>query len=109
MAQPQHQNVNEWINQLSDNDMPVFSGTVTSVTDAVNSERTSASDVAQIVLKDASLTTRLLKVSNSFHFNPTKQQINTVSRAVMVMGFDQVRALTLSMVCLLYTSDAADE
>lgn len=98
MAQPQHQNVNEWINQLSDNDMPVFSGTVTSVTDAVNSERTSASDVAQIVLKDASLTTRLLKVSNSFHFNPTKQQINTVSRAVMVMGFDQVRALTLSMV-----------
>jgi len=98
LAQQQHQNVNQWIKQLSDNDMPVFSGTVSSVTDAVNSERTSASDVAQIVLKDASLTTRLLKVSNSFHFNPTKQQINTVSRAVMVMGFDQVRALTLSMV-----------
>lgn len=98
MAQSQHQNVNAWIKQLSDEDMPVFSGTVTSVTDAVNNERTSASDVAQIVLKDASLTTRLLKVSNSFHFNPTKQQISTVSRAVMVMGFDQVRALTLSMV-----------
>ncbi|WP_438969865.1 HDOD domain-containing protein [Methylophaga sp.] len=98
MAAKHSKNVNEWVKQLSDDDMPVFSGTVSSVTDAVNSERTSASDVARIVLKDASLTTRLLKVSNSFHFNPTKQQINTVSRAVMVIGFDQVRALTLSMV-----------
>lgn len=98
MAAQQQQNVDGWIKRLSENDMPVFSGTVTSVTDAVNSEMTSASHVAQIVLKDASLTSRLLKVANSFHFNPTKQQINTVSRAVMVMGFDQVRALTLSMV-----------
>ncbi len=98
MAAQQQQNVDEWIKQLSENDMPVFSGTVTDVTDAVNSEKTSASDVAQIVLKDASLTSRLLRVVNSFHFNPTKQPINTVSRAVMVMGFDQVRALTLSMV-----------
>jgi HD-like signal output (HDOD) protein len=93
-----HPNVEEWIQQLSDNDMPVFSGTVNSVTGAVNSEFTSASDVAQIVLKDASLTSRLLKVVNSFHFNPTKQAISTVSRAVMLLGFDQVRVLTLSMV-----------
>jgi len=91
-------NLDGWIQRLTDNDMPVFSGTVNSVTGAVNSENTSASDVAQIVLKDASLTSRLLKVVNSVHFNPTKQAISTVSRAVMLLGFDQVRALTLSMV-----------
>ncbi len=90
--------VQNWIKQLSEKDMPVFSGTVAEVSAVVNSEDTSASDVAHVVLRDASLTGRVLKAVNSFHFNPTNQAINTVSRAVMVMGFDQVRVLTLSMV-----------
>ncbi|MCX4188274.1 HDOD domain-containing protein [Methylophaga sp. OBS4] len=78
--------------------MPVFSGTVACVSEAINSDNTSALDVAQVVLRDASLTGRLLKMANSIHFNPGNQQINTVSRAVMVLGFDQVRVLTMSLV-----------
>lgn len=78
--------------------MPGFSGTVVGVTDAVNNEETSAADVAQTILKDPSLTSRLLKMANSFYYNPNGQEISTVSRAVMVLGFDQVRALTLSLV-----------
>lgn len=99
--------VQKWVKQLSEKDMPVFSGTVTEVTEVVNSEDTSASDVARVVLRDASLTGRLLKAVNSFHFNPTNQAINTVSRAVMVMGFDQVRALTLSMILVDNLSQGA--
>jgi HD-like signal output (HDOD) protein len=99
--------IGKWIKQLSEKDMPVFSGTVSEVTEVVNSEDTSASDVAQVVLRDASLTGRLLKAVNSFHFNPTNQAINTVSRAVMVMGFDQVRALTLSMILVDNLSQGA--
>lgn len=98
MATQESRAVDKWIKQLSEKDMPVFSGTVTEVTQVVNNEDTSASDVARVVLRDASLTGRVLKAVNSFHFNPTSQAINTVSRAVMVMGFDKVRALTLSMV-----------
>lgn len=90
--------VQQWVKRLSEKDMPVFSGTVSEVTEVVNSQETSASDVAQVVLRDASLTGRLLKAVNSFHFNPTNQAINTVTRAVMVMGFDQVRVLALSMI-----------
>lgn len=100
MAAEKNRAVQKWINQLSEQNMPVFSGTVTEVTQVVNSEDTSASDVAHVVLRDASLTGRLLKVVNSFHFNPTSQAINTVSRAVMVMGFDKVRVLTLSMMLI---------
>ncbi len=98
MAVQKSRAVHNWIKQLSEKDMPVFSGTVAEVSAVVNSDDTSASDVAHVVLRDASLTGRLLKAVNSFHFNPTSQPINTVSRAVMVMGFDQVRVLTLSMV-----------
>jgi len=95
-----HSNVEDWIQNLSEDKMPGFSGTVTDVTHAVNSDRTSAADVAQAILRDPSLTSRLLKMANSFFYNPSSQEISTISRAVMVLGFDQVRALALSLVLI---------
>lgn len=86
-----------WIQQLTEQDMPIFSGTVSDVTNAVNSSSTSATDVATAILKDAALTGHLLKMANSFHYNPTGKPFSTISRAVMVLGFNQVRALALSL------------
>jgi len=94
-----------WIQHLTDEDMPVFAGTVTDVTHSVNSDETSATDVAQTILKDASLTGRLLKMANSFYYNPNGYQMTTITRAVMVLGFDQVRALALSLVLVDALSD----
>jgi len=90
--------VDAWIQRLTDEDMPVFAGTVTDVTNAVNNDETSAADVAQTILKDASLTARLLKLANSLYYNPNGHILSTITRAVMVLGFDQVRALALSLV-----------
>lgn len=87
----------DWIKQLSEEDMPIFAGTVANVTKALHSGKSSASDVANIILQDASLTSRVLKAANTVHFNPTRHSISTVSRAVMVMGFDQIKVITLSM------------
>jgi HD-like signal output (HDOD) protein len=92
--------VESWIQQLSEEDMPVFSGTVTEVTNSVNSDSSSASDVAHTILKDASLTGRLLKMANSLYYNPSRYSITTVTRAVMVLGFNQVRVLALSLVLI---------
>ena len=92
--------IEAWIKRLSDEDMPVFSSTVHDVTEAVNDNETSAADVAQTILKDASLTSRVLKMANSFYYNPNDQKISTISRAVMVLGFEQVLALTLSLVLI---------
>ncbi|NOQ77568.1 MAG: HDOD domain-containing protein [Methylococcaceae bacterium] len=90
--------VEAWVQHLTDEDMPVFAGTVTDVTNAVNDGESSAADVAHIILKDASLTGRLLKMANSFYYNPNGQKMNTITRAVMILGFDQVRALALSLI-----------
>jgi HD-like signal output (HDOD) protein len=89
--------LSDWISKLSDQDMPVFSNTITHVTQTLNRHDSSASDVAQTVLNDPALTSRLLKAVNSIYFNPTSQPINTISRAVMLMGFEQVRSLSLSL------------
>ncbi|MFW5450849.1 MAG: HDOD domain-containing protein [Methylophagaceae bacterium] len=98
MSRQGPQNVEQWIRQLNDENMPGFAATITDVTGAINSSDTSAADVAQTILRDPSLTSRLLKMANSLYYNPHKQEISTISRAVMVMGFDQVRAVALSLV-----------
>lgn len=90
--------VEAWVQHLTDEDMPVFAGAVTDVTNAVNNGESSAADVAHTILKDASLTGRLLKMANSFYYNPNGQKMNTITRAVMILGFDQVRALALSLI-----------
>jgi len=95
----ENQDVESWIQQLTEH------GTVSDVTSAVNSSSTSAADVAAAILKDASLTGRLLKMANSFHYNPTGKPFSTISRAVMVLGFNQVRALALSLLLVDSLSD----
>ncbi|OUR74557.1 hypothetical protein A9Q78_00020, partial [Methylophaga sp. 41_12_T18] len=71
MTDATNKQLDAWIKHLSGEDMPVFSGTVADVTEAVNSEDSSASEVAQTILRDASLTSRLLKIANNFSYNPT--------------------------------------
>lgn len=90
--------VENWIKGLSDEDMPGFASTVTDVTAEIDSDETSAVDVARSVLKDPALTSRLLKMANSFRYHHSSQKINTVSRAIMVLGFEKVRSLTISLV-----------
>lgn len=90
--------VENWIKGLSDEDMPGFASTVTDVTAEIDSDDTSAVDVARSVLKDPALTSRLLKMANSFRYNHSSQKISTVSRAIMVLGFEKVRSLTISLV-----------
>ena len=59
---------------------------------------TSTSDLANVVLKDYALTTKLLRLVNSaFHGTPTKP-INTISRAIVLLGFEQVRMAATSII-----------
>jgi HD-like signal output (HDOD) protein len=92
--------VDAWIQSLSDDDMPGFAGTVAEVNEEISSQDTSAVGVARSVLKDPALTSRLLKMANSFYYNSSRKQISTVSRAVMILGFEQVKALALSLVLI---------
>ncbi|MEX0614488.1 MAG: HDOD domain-containing protein, partial [Methylophaga sp.] len=96
----QAEGVQRFIRQLSEDKMPVFSNTVTEVTNVVSSQDTSAVDVARVILRDAALTGRLLKMANSIHYNRQGQVISTVSRAVMVLGFEQVKAMALTLVLI---------
>jgi HD-like signal output (HDOD) protein len=58
----------------------------------------SATQLASVILKDYSLTTKLLKMVNSAIYGQFAGQIATVSRAVVILGFEQVRLVATSLI-----------
>jgi HD-like signal output (HDOD) protein len=61
----------------------------------IESDGSSAPDLARIIASDQSLTARVLKFANSPLFRG-RERIENVGRAVVRLGFDEVKAIALS-------------
>lgn len=86
-----------WLARIRDREMPVFGRTVQELQTVVASERSSAGALAQVILQDAAMTAKVLKLANSACFNPGRQTVSTVSRAIVVLGFDLVAQIAFSL------------
>lgn len=91
------QRLQYWVQHLSEQEMPAFAHTARLIAGEAARDDRSAAELSRVILQDASMTTRLLRVANSIVYNPGRGQINTVSRAIVVLGFDTVRNLCLSI------------
>ena len=89
--------LNHWVKRISEQEIPIFKYTVNAINDVVADEDTSTAELAQVILQDATLTARILRLANSISYNPTGSPINTISRAIVFIGFDLVRELSLSL------------
>jgi HD-like signal output (HDOD) protein len=67
----------------------------TRINEAVNNPRSSMTDIARIISEDAGLTARLLMVVNSAFFN-FPQRIDSITKAVSIVGTQQLRDLALA-------------
>ncbi|MCK4622681.1 MAG: HDOD domain-containing protein [Desulfuromonadales bacterium] len=65
----------------------------------------SASELAALILRDYSLTSRLLKVANSAMYGQFSGTISTVSRAVVVLGFEQVQLTAAGLIFFEHLQD----
>ena len=91
------ENLDNWIERISENELPIFKYTVHSINDVVSKDATSISDLSRIILRDANLTARVLRVANSATYNVTGSSISTVSRAIVYLGFNLVRDISMSL------------
>ncbi|MGD7035111.1 HDOD domain-containing protein [Methylotuvimicrobium buryatense] len=90
----------DWTAVLRDREMPVFSDTVQSINYIIEDEKKGAMELAPVILQDPNLTAKLLKLSNSIYYNPSRKQMVTVSRAIVILGIEVIRELTLA--CSLF-------
>ena len=79
-------------------DFPALSESVSAINKIANSETESINKLSNSILKDFSLTNKLLRLVNSAYFRPAGGgSISTVSRAVVVLGFESVRNIAITV------------
>jgi len=76
--------------------LPTLPNVFVSILELVTKERTSADEVAEIIGRDQSLTSRVLAIANSSAYS-FRDRIPTVSRATALLGFDVIKNLVLSV------------
>jgi HD-like signal output (HDOD) protein len=86
-----------WTARLNNAELPAMAVVVHDLLRLSQSQTASVRQLAEVLLRDASLTSKVLRVSNSVYCNPGREVIRTISRAVVVIGFDQVRMIGLSV------------
>lgn len=86
-----------WVRYICNQDMPVLGNTVLEIQRITESDNSTAQTLGQVILQDAGMTARVLRLANSPHFNPSHKAVNTISRAIVVLGFDTVRNVAMSV------------
>lgn len=86
----------EWAEMLRAKDMPIFSNTASSICASLDDRNQGALELAAIILQDPNLTAKLLRVGNSPFYNPSRQKMSTISRAIVVLGAEVIRELTMA-------------
>ena len=89
--------LNAWLARIRDQELPIFGRTAERIRDLTDSEKAAVSELAEAILCDPGMTAKLLRIANSVIFNTAGWQITTVSRAVVMLGFDMVRQIALSV------------
>ena len=77
--------------------LPIFSASVNRIRFMSSSDETEVMELANEIMKDASLTSRLLKVANSSQYSAGGTKIGTISRAIVVLGYETVKSITMAL------------
>ncbi len=86
-----------WVERLSSKDMPIFGATMAAIGEVAENDASPTSALGRIILRDAGMTARVLRMANSVFFRGESGRINTISRAIVLLGFDTVRNIAISV------------
>ncbi len=90
-------------------DFPALSESVSAINKIASSETESISRLSSSILKDFSLTNKILRLVNSAHYRQAGGgNISTVSRAIIVLGFDAVRNIAVTVLLFEHLQNKAN-
>ena len=87
--------------------LPTLPTVVTQMIGLIDNPQTSARDVSRLISTDQALTAKILKLANSAFYG-FPREIATVNHAVVVLGFETVKSLGLSVSVLERFAGGAD-
>jgi len=77
-------------------ELPTLPMVAARITEEMQNEALNAKSLGRIISEDSSLTVKLLRLSNSAFYGMPKQ-ISSIEKAVMILGFNTVKSLALSV------------
>lgn len=87
-------------------DFPALSDTVSAINKLTAAESESVNSLSNAILKDFALTNKILRLVNSaFYRQAGGGNISTVSRAVIVLGFDTIRNIAITVLLFEHLQD----
>ncbi|MFQ5488438.1 MAG: HDOD domain-containing protein [Gammaproteobacteria bacterium] len=78
-------------------DLPVFSASLNNIRRISADPDSSAMALSNEITKDASLSTKLLRLANSPYYNRGAGKIHVISRTVVILGFNTIKNLCLTL------------
>jgi len=101
MSSTSTQGLDAWVTRLNRAELPVLGNVMREINRLTKDSDTSVNQLAQVIIKDAGLTAKVLRLANSIHFNPyAEQEVTTISRAVQKLGFQGIKAISLSVMLI---------
>jgi HD-like signal output (HDOD) protein len=88
---------------------PTLSTTISDVNRVVASDSHNAQQITQVILRDVSLTTRLLQLVNTTVYGRYHGGIRTISRAVLILGCEAVRDAAMTLMMLEFSKGRPQE
>ncbi len=77
-------------------EIPTLSPVLQKIVSLLGSSTSGAQDVTEVLSRDPAMTSKILKVANSAYYG-FAQQVDTLDRAVALLGFNMIRSLSMSV------------
>lgn len=88
--------LSEIFSKVNMSELPAMSDHVQELLRVLNREVSTADEIAEVILRDASLTAKLLQVANSAFYS-RGTAISSISRAITALGLATLKELTISL------------
>lgn len=82
--------------QKKESDLPTLPVVVDRIISVASDEKTTTEELAEVISYDQGMTNKLLKLANSIYY-AQKTKVETVKRAITVIGFDEIIGIALGM------------
>ena len=86
-----------WVEKLKTHNLPVLGNVIHELNRITGDNESDANQLAEVIMRDPTLTSHVLRVANSVNFNYSSTPISTVTRAIIQIGFKGMRAICISL------------
>jgi len=90
-------NLKNWVSYIGNQSIPVFNDTIQSVIKLTSDDKSSSKQLADIILQDATLTSRVIRVANSPFYNRYNTESSDIRRVILLLGFKKISEICLTL------------